>query len=29
MDMPEIERTNTQVVAKIIKETPYMVIENK
>lgn len=28
MDMPEIERTNTQVVAKTIKETPYVVIEN-
>jgi hypothetical protein len=29
MDMLEIERTNTEVVAKIIKEKPYMVIENK
>ncbi len=28
MDIPEIERTNTQVVAKTIKETPYVVIEN-
>lgn len=26
MNMPEIERSNTQVVVKIIKESPNMVI---